>query len=189
MKQTFYILILSIALFGCSKNNPTTNTTSTSKYYFICEVDGKKINVPYVPTIIGGVSMGGVSDKAVFLQGTASNTINGMGSAQQCSTIGSYCLEFVFGINGQTIGIYKPGSFILQTFEGSNLFTYSYTSYGSLDKEDFTINITKIEHSIGVTDINGVLEGSFSNKIKKTQSNVSGNSTVNISGTFALPLP
>lgn len=187
MKQIIYILILSITLFACSKNNPTTNTTSTSKYYFNCEVDGKKINVPYLPTIIGGVSMGGVSDKGVLLFGTAGINIFGGGSAQQCSTAGSYCMDFQFGITGQTIGNYKPSVFLLETYEGTNMFIYSYNWVG-IDKEDFTINITKIEHSTSTTSINGVMEGNFSNKIKKQQMNVSGSTSVNISGTFALPL-
>lgn len=182
MKQIIYFLALSLVFSACSKNNPTTKTTTASKYYFNCEVDGKKINVPYLPAKIGMES-----DKAVYLIGTAGTSIYCTGYAKQCNTTGSYCLDFSFGITGQTTGNYKPSVFLMNTYEGADTFIYSYNWVG-IDKEDFTINITKIEHSTSSTSINGVIEGSFSNKIKKQQINVSGSSSVNISGNFALPL-
>lgn len=169
MKHILYLVLFITTLIGCKKNNE--NSSNSSSYYFNCEVDGKKINLTYVPTNNGTASNG------VYFAAYAMNVIHIDAKSSQCSTNGSYCITQAMDIYGQKTGDYKissPHTFLLYTTEGSDL--YAYTSNSGV----LNVTISKIEH-------NGHLEGTFSGTVSKQKFNNSPTASypiVNISGSL-----
>lgn len=178
MKKNLFVLFLLLAVFGCKKSS--SDATITSTYFFKCQVDGKTIDLSYVP------NTSGLSSNGVMAIAGASNTIITQVTSSQCSTPGSYCITHNMTIIGQVVGTYKPSNFELQTTIGGTFYFYNY-SYLSPNTISLSVNITKIEH--GNTPNTGHLEGTFSGTVEKTQSNVLVNTIVPITGSFSLPLP
>ncbi len=172
MNSIFSLIVCSLLLLGCKKNN---NNSNSSTYFFNCEVDGKKINLNYVPGSFG------VSSNGVAFSAYASNSIHIDAKSSQCSTPGSYCITQAMDIYGQAIGTYKissPHVFIISTTEGTDI--YFYTSNSGV----LNVSINKIEH-------NGRLEGTFSGTVSKQKFSNSAtivDPIVNISGSFSFPI-
>lgn len=180
---SFCFFVLTSCTKGGNSNSNTIDTTNntidSNKYYFKCSIDNKSINA---------ISKDGLSNGLV-LNGTVSTSIGTLSQCTQCSLPGSYCFKVQFGISGQTIGSYRPYLFYIETYEGSDIYQYTFNKDDTTGGyKNFTININKIQQAQTGKPYTGFLTGDFTGKVVRRKINSSGYSIINCSGSFSFNL-